>query len=167
MIVKALLAKCYYSFNGPIILLTEHMVKPAGASCDFMRVLALWFSLGNAQVVMPTSSPLHPGTRLAKPAFSVSGHELFRPAVDASVCCSQALALSFRRCSLFLQNWARDSQCSASDSAHVGPGVVYIRRSCYCKTPEFILRSEVIFARWIHLVKLFLRFFFLSSLEKG
>lgn len=75
----------YYSFNGPIILFPGHMVKPAGASCDVMRVLALWLSLGNAQVVMPTSSPFHPGTRLAKPAFSVSGRELFRPAVDASV----------------------------------------------------------------------------------
>lgn len=95
-------------------MLTDHTVKPAGASCDFMRVLALRLSPGNAQVVMPTSSPLHPCTRLAKPAFSVSSHELFCPAVDVSVLPPPPfplfpLTLSFRRCSLFLQNWARDS----------------------------------------------------------
>lgn len=105
---------CYYRVNGTIILLTDHMVKPAGASCDFMSVLALWLSPGNAQVVMPTPSPLHPCTSLAKSAFSVSSHELFCPAVAVSVLPPPPfslfpLTLSFRRCSLFLQNWARDS----------------------------------------------------------
>jgi hypothetical protein len=81
---------CYYSFNGTIILLAEHMVKPAGASSDFMRVWRLWLSLGKERAweslskslrhklySPPTSTLLHTSLWFRKPALSVSNHKVF------------------------------------------------------------------------------------------